>query len=341
MQLHLTIPGLLWPGEVLHNTTYDLELPAFSWLLGRGQLSWQPPRSLESSLCHAFGIEQTDSPVAALRLLGEAGNPDPGTDIWLCADPVHLRVEKGRMGLSFAAPKATAEEMQQIVAALAPFLAELGDYHAGIAGRAYLRLKEMPKLITLPPSAASGEGTLLPEGEEAPFWRRLGNEMQMLLHALPLNEQRELAGRPALNSLWFWGAGTLPTRRNCRYDLILGNDPLLAGLASWAEKPRQAPPANLDDLLKMSTTSAFLLLDKLQAPLRQFDAFTWRDALSEIDRDWLQPVRPAMLSGRLKSLRLTALGDKAGFDLTLTRRDLLRFWQRPIPLHKLSNMQTT
>ncbi|MFI4981709.1 MAG: hypothetical protein ACHQIO_15295, partial [Nevskiales bacterium] len=167
MQLHLTIPGLLWPSKALHNTTYDLDMPALSWLLGRGRLSWQAPRPLETNLCQSFSIEG-EPPVAALRLLGEGDQLDPGEDVWLCADPVHLRVERGRMSLPGAESTVGTEEMQQIVAALSPYLAEFGEYRSGMDGHGYLRLKQMPHLITVPPSAASDEGSLLPQGEEGP-----------------------------------------------------------------------------------------------------------------------------------------------------------------------------
>ncbi len=40
--------------------------------------------------------------------------------------------------------------------------------------------------------------------------RRLQNEMQMLLHAHPVNEARAEQGRPPINSFWISGSGALP-----------------------------------------------------------------------------------------------------------------------------------
>lgn len=350
MQLHLILPGLLWPSQVLRDTASDLELPALSWLLGRGRLSWQPPRAPEAALCHAFGIAADAAgglPYAALRLLGEAPPGDAAVDdIWMCADPVHLAIEKRRVTLAEEAPTASAAEMDAIVAALAPLLAELDEgcreFRAGRAGRGYLRLARPPAIATTPPSAAAGIDAMLPQGADARRWRQIANEAQMLLHALPLNAQRASRGQPPLNSLWLWGAGALPAapQPGVGYTAAHGDDPILAGLARWAGTPLQptATPAEL--LARRDAARPLVLLDTLRAPARQYDALRWRDALQDVERTWLQPLRRAIGSGRLQRLRITALGDAASLDLELTQRDRLRFWRRPQRLHELPAPET-
>ena len=82
-----------------------------------------------------------------------------------------------------------------------------------------------------------------------------------------------------------------------------------------------------------------LLLDSLQSSVRQLDALAWRAALADIERDWLQPLRQHLRAGRIDSLRLTALGDEACLDLSLTRSDALKFWRRPQALHELDYRQ--
>lgn len=336
MQLHLVLPGLLWPGKALRDTAFDLDLPALAWLLGRGRQVWHLPQPLENWLCQAFGIEHREPPLAALRLLGEG--KDPGEELWLCADPARLHIEQRRLSLAVGNTDISAAEMQQMVKALAPHLTEVGEFHAGAPGHGYLKLRKHPRLVTLPPSAAAGNSNPLPSGEDAALWRRLGNEAQMLLHTLPLNAQRESEGRPVLNSLWFWGAGRLSppvSEAVSIYQLILGDHPLLRGLAAWSGIAHSPAPATPDGL----SHTTLLLLDQLQTSARQLDAMAWRAALAEIERDWLQPLRRALRAGRIDSLRLTALGDEACLDLTLTRADPLKFWRRPKPLHELDYAQ--
>ena len=345
MQLHLVLPGLLWPGKALRDTASDLDLPALAWLLGRGRHHWQGPEPLENWLCHAFGIERPHAPAAALRMLGEGR--EPGAAHWLCADPAGLRIEQGRLSLDIGHAHSTgisANEMGQLAAALAPQLAEVGEFHAGAPGHGYLKLHRQAEIATLPPSAAAGSSSPLPSGKDAALWRRLGNEAQMLLHTLPLNAQRETEGRSPLNTLWFWGAGQLPPRpaaAACAYQAACGQHPLLNGLAAWSGIARHANPS-LPDLLARhpgQELPSLLLLDTLHSAARQLDALAWRAALADIERDWLQPLRQHLRAGHIKNLRLTALGDEARLDVRLTRADPLKFWRRPQALHALSYAQ--
>ena len=337
MSFHLILPGLLWPQKALRDTAHDLPLPNLSWLLGRGKLQWQEPVPLETCLCRLLGCgpDPLQPPAAALRLLGEDGNP--GKDIWICADPVHVRIAQGRASLSGGTLAISPDEMLLLVDALAPQLAEVGEFQAGTAGHAYLRLRKLPHLLAPPPSAAAARGRLLPSGQDAAHWLRLGNEVQMLLHALPLNARRESAGRPVLNSLWFWGAGCIPDAAPTavNYSCLVGDEPVLKGLAAWAGITHHPAVPDATALPRSSGTT-LLLLDGLRQPAQTLDAGAWRTALLDIERRWLKPLRDSLRSARLDSLRLTALGDEATLDIALSRTDAMKFWRRPASLHRLA-----
>lgn len=336
MPFHLILPGLLWPQKALRDTAHDLPLPNLSWLLGRGRLRWEQSLPLENWLCRELGCSPDQPPpAAALRLLGEGGNP--GRDIWLCVDPVHVRIEQGRAHLLGGDLEITDEEMQLLAEALAPLFAEVGEFQAGALGHGYLRLRQLPRLLTAPPSAAAGRGNLLPSGEDAARWLRLGNEAQMLMHALPLNARREAAGRPTLNSLWFWGAGSLPTATETSsgaYHSLMGNQPVLKGLAVWAGIAQQ-PAAPDSPTLPRASKATLLVLDELLQASQTLDAGVWRAALVDVESGWLKTLVGALRSGHLDRLRVTALGDEANLDVTLTRADAMKFWRRPSPLHQL------
>jgi len=335
MPFHLILPGLLWPQKALRDTVHDLPLPNLSWLLGRGTLRWQDPLPVEHWLCRelACASHPQHVPAAALRLLGEGGTPDG--DLWLCADPVHLRIDQGRAHLFGGSLDITRDEMQQLGDALRPHFADVGDYHVGTSGHGYLRLRKAPRLVTTPPSAAAGRGNLLPSGEDASQWLRLVNEAQMLLHALPLNARREDEGRPRLNSVWLWGAGSLPPPLVAagEYEQLLGNHPMLKGLAAWAGIAHHPAP---DAPALPAPRGTLLMLDDLQQASQTLDAGNWRAALLAIDTGWLNTLGKSLRSGRLGSLRLTALGDEAALDITLKRSDALKFWRRPRPIHQLA-----
>jgi hypothetical protein len=338
MQLSLVLAGLLWPQKALHDTTYDLDLPALAWLLGRGRLDWRPPLPLESYLCDAFGISASgtaDAPCAALRMLGEGIAPD--TACWLCADPAHLRFEQTTLVLGETGALTTdPAEIAELTALLAPPLAEVGTLRFMPSGFAYLELKAPAQIMTTPPSAAIGRraDTIDLRGAEAMRWRRLANEVQMLLHDHLLNRRRSEAGQPAINSLWFWGAGAMPLQRPCPWEAAWGNGPLLAGLAAWGEID-WAPAAQQFADLPRDHDNVLATIDALLKPTQEFDAYQWRTALLQLEQDWLAPALRALRDGHLQRLTLIALGDEARFELTVTPNDRFRFWRKPMPLAKL------
>ncbi len=56
---------------------------------------------------------------------------------------------------------------------------------------------------------AAGCSRNLPSGADAGTWKRWQNEIEMLLHAHPVNIAREAEGLLPANGVWFWGGGRL------------------------------------------------------------------------------------------------------------------------------------
>jgi hypothetical protein len=57
---------------------------------------------------------------------------------------------------------------------------------------------------------------------------------QILLHQHPVNQARGERGLPPVNSLWFWGGGTLPAHVRTSLATVIGDDVLLGALAGRA-----------------------------------------------------------------------------------------------------------
>jgi hypothetical protein len=325
MQVHLALPGLLWPAKVLPDVVFDLELPVLSWLLGRGRLRHSSPLAFEGWLSRRLGHDTTEPPAAALRLLGEDANP--GSADWICADPAHLAFEHGHPTLADPARlELQPDEIAAIAVALAPTFAAVGRFSLRPSGHGYIELAAPADIVVPPPSATIGRGAaaLLPRGRDAARWLRLANEAQITLHSLDLNRRREDAGLPTVNTLCFWGAGRLPAAVTSRYEKVGGGGTLARGLArhagvSWNPASDALPTAG----------NTLLIEERLQAPAQQLDAQAWRDAMVTLDRERLVPLAAALRGGRLKKLVITGLGDETTLDLELTRGDALRFWRRP------------
>ncbi len=100
--------------------------------------------------------------------------------------------------------------------------------------RWYLRLSPDAKLPDFaPPDVAIGDDLFehLPAGESGRRWRALLTEAQVLLHQHPWNEGRVASGKPAINSLWFWGGGVLPHAVTSPHRQVRSRESLLRALA--------------------------------------------------------------------------------------------------------------
>ena len=120
---------------------------------------------------------------------------------WLRADSVNLSLQRDQLLL--ASVQAGSEEAAALCASLnAHFAGQDIEFFAPHPRRWYMRLDALPRIITTPLSEVVGGDVrrALPTGEDAARWHRLFNEIQMLLHAHPLNEAREARGELPINS---------------------------------------------------------------------------------------------------------------------------------------------
>lgn len=145
----------------------------------------------------------------AARAAGVAGQPCAFAlpCHWQVAADHALLLPPQALGLDTA-------ERALLADSLAPYLAEDGIalQPAPDDGPAWLAIGQaFAGARTVSPSRAMGR-RLTPAqlASGAPVLRRLAAELQMLLHAHPLNEARAARGALPVNALWFWGAGTLP-----------------------------------------------------------------------------------------------------------------------------------
>ena len=118
--------------------------------------------------------------------------------------------------------------------------------------------------------------------------RRLQNEVQMLLHAHPLNEEREARGALAVNSFWLDGCGPVP------------------GLAVLGRLDH----VRLDECLR--------------EPALRGDVVAWCQAFDALDQEVIGPVRAAALQG--EDVQLSLCGERGIW--TLAKPGGAAPWQR-------------
>jgi hypothetical protein len=340
-QSTLVLPGLLWPGIPARHPAAGLALPAFAWLLGRGRRRLRPFAPLNEQLAHLFGLEGENLPFAALRRRGEAAGGEENTAeqqdanaCWLCVDPVYLSFAHRQLLLGeFDPGEIGDDETRALIASLnANFGGTLGRFSACSPTRWYLRLHRPAAVRFFALHEVSGQPiqNFLPEGNESRYWRRALNEIQIALHAHPVNREREATGQRPINSVWPWGVGALAAPSRSPHPLVMANDPLTRGLA-LAAQARIAPP-------KASAVlpgDALVVLDTLLQPARALEVDTWQMALQALETEWFAPIRNAFVARRLSHLKLVAPGEQATLVLDVERRARWRFWRQALTLDKL------
>ena len=269
----------------------------------------------DAMLRECFEFIGTAVPFAALtRSLDSA---DAAGTLWLRADPawvvadaVTLRLLAcGNMDLSPA-------DSEQLARALKPLFGDAGFLlEATTPSRWYLRCPAGATLPAFsPPDDALGDdvGRHLPEGDTGRRWQHLMNEAQVILHNHPINAERIRRGASPVNSLWFWGAGTLPEWVRTKASVVVSDDPIVHALARQAKIPVVGALAGA---LDADTADAHVLMDadaSLDRPL---------------DRT-CQSIQDALDRRVLRELRLSFAG---GERFAYRRSHRWRFWRKVRP----------
>ncbi|MCB1886547.1 MAG: hypothetical protein KDH20_02965 [Rhodocyclaceae bacterium] len=336
MRLQFFLPGLLWPGLQTQAPCEGLAVPALERLLGLASPALTAGGNAEAALTRLFGLEPDTSP-ATLRSLGQGVAPAAASR--LCADPVGLRFTRDHLLLvDGESLEITDDEAGQLIAGLNDTFPDIGRFTAGDACRWYLDLPAEPnaRFTALADVIGRPVAMYMPEGEDARHWHRLINETQVWLHAHPVNQAREAAGRQTINSLWPWGHGAPLAEATPPASRIIGDAPLLDGLLAAAGRERA--PADAAEALAAGH-DLLVCDDRAGRATRQLDLPGWQQALADLDTTWFAPALAALRTGRLASIELLAPGDRATLALRLARPRLWPFWKRPRPLIDLIQQQ--
>ena len=330
MHCELIVPGIFAEAS-------GARAPALELLLARGRTSSAESSSVEAWLQEHFGLE--DEPMAAGALTLAASGGEPGRHFWARTDPVHLRLMRDRLiVVPSAAFSLSLEEARALAGALNRHFAGRLAIEVVEPGRWCARLEETLAFHADPPLAAAGRDVdlaLRGGGEAARRWGALLNEAQMLLHAHPVNQEREARGEPVVNSLWLWGAAAAPEVPAARWQSVLADDPVALGLARLAGARPRRLPENAQAFLEESPQDGrhLLLLDALRAPLALGQSAQYRECIDTLEKNWFEPLLAALRRGRVGMVTLH-VPDSLGASFETIRGDLRRFWRRPRALEK-------
>ncbi len=224
----------------------------------------------------------------------------------LCADPVHLEVGLNDITLTDQITDLTDDEAMQCLEALNQHFKQDGlEFIYGSSSQWYLSLgsKEDIKTTPLTEVLRKNIAYFLPVSTNQ-NWSAIQNEIQMLLHSLPLNQKRESAGLPSLNSLWFYGGGDIEANKNITLDnncaAVYGNNEGKGKLLSIAANCDFHPlPANTSSLIGTDTGKQILILDQLMQAAIYDDIEAYQKQLNNLDA-YIEPLIKAWQSGKIE-----------------------------------------
>ncbi len=288
-----------------------------------------PERNWRAWCARWFGLARhAQLPPASIAAVGRSV---PGESVW-CATPLHLVAGVGRLHLQRRGRLQLASEpLAQLAAdfnsefggggfALAPL--DSGECLLGAPGGLSARTVDPARV----PQMAFIEA--LPSGADAAWLRRLGAEIELWLHAHPLNAARARRGEPQLSQLWIWGGGQAglcgaeePGAR--AHTTVFGADAYLTGLVRLAGG-QSAPLEQWSPAGATSRAGAALLTLEIAEPLRRAPGGSLTEAVAALDRQWVVPALAALADGAFE--RMTVLANDRLWQLG--RRDQLRRWRR-------------
>lgn len=248
----------------------SLQLPQLARLLARlapaGTLEGQPSdlsMPHERALAQALGLPDQDGhlPLAAWEVAsGQAAGVPPSAAAgaaWAWFTPCHWTVGRDHIRMDDPAALALSdEESRQALAAMAPYFEQDGVQVTWVSPLRWLARGEMLRALpcaSLDRVASRAVDDWMPRSAQARTLRRLQQEMQMLLYTHALNDARERAGRPTINSFWVSGAGALPAhfpfdaamapRLETRLGDAVARGDAQAWQAAWQAIDREVLPA--------------------------------------------------------------------------------------------------
>ena len=263
------------------------------------------------------------APLAPVLLLGQTSQVVHPSEVIACLQPVHLHATRDHLILMGQNQiDLTQTESTELLKAALPFIEE--DFQSSILlqGQHYWFVRAGPftSLESYSIDQAHGRNIdwWMPRdtNEEgiAKRWRKLQNEIQMLWHIDPVNEEREQRGMPSINSLWISGIGKLSDVQTPQLvqqsQHLYGSHPLLAGLAK---------------LFNLPHSKAFNIQEAA-------GSFAWLD---QAETFW--PVlRTAILNNELDELCIIDFPKGKTRERVFTAKDLSRkswkFWKNAEPL---------
>ncbi|GAA0427176.1 hypothetical protein GCM10009133_39700 [Cocleimonas flava] len=350
-EIHLSIPALFEPLELWKKgLKFEVTSDYLSLLLTSLEfVDVQKVQGLSACFFSNLGWKDKEIPAAYFRA---SIHPDHALHSSLiqdkrnimCADPVHFEVGMKDVTLTQTICDLTEADAKEILALLNQYFRADGlQFFYGSNQHWYVLFPSSEVIETTPLEDVLNKNIIasLPFSEQR-NWQQIQNEIQMILHSSEVNKRREMAGLIPLNSLWFWGGGK-PKKIKTEYEKVFSSDEdhksEIQGkmLAQAVDCKWYKLPSNGNALLTQIRNRVgkyFVLLDRLQQPVREENLDAYQTVLTQIDEGYIKPLMQAWKSNQIDLVLDAADGSR----IRPIKPSVLKFWKKPRSLSDVAVM---
>lgn len=309
---------------------------ALEVLLARAEQTRLEKTSFHECIVQQFDVNaKTPECIAAVCRYADSGKRD--NKIWMCFSPVFLHADKDRLLLQGQSMLAvTEQEAARLIGELNSLYKEDGWlFESHHPERWYASIDSLPDALFSHYLEVLGRSieSFLPQGQERIEWHRVVNEIQMLLHASEVNQQRLEKSCYPINSVWCWGGGQLPDTVRSDWNAVYTDDIFCKGLVQLAGGVAKALPEHVDELFDAvqqcepgKEMHQLVVMQQTEEDILSLDFTRYLQKLASLEDKWFKPLLRQLGNGRCKSLTLLA-GN--GIKYYLEKKHLRRFWKRP------------
>jgi hypothetical protein len=323
-RLDLIIPGLFdLPVDTLDPGFLEQKLPALNSFLRFARPGANDLFELEAMLSDCMGWKNNPLPFAQAFVDQQSGERHQ----YILFRPVHLKADMhNAIVLPLQDDQTNRDDINILINDLENYFNVDCDISAVAGGYWLMRLKQCDPPHHYPHYLSVNGRKADPYTEQSKQrlpWYRLINEMQMYLHVHEINQNRFQAGLRTINSLWFWGAGSLPQQSPLRTGLRwVCDDELLKQFARVSGIETEA----CADLERSQFNQDSVICDlSLLEALKTDNEVNLQVLLERIEAQLFSPLLRAVRNQQC-SLKLRA-GSR--IDYQMKPRSRFKWWTKP------------
>lgn len=302
-QLDLVIPGLCGPLPDIDRLD-SKSINALVSCLAKADQQATTQKNFHDVLAGLFSLDESKAfPAAALSLLASDQYTEHG--FWFHVDPVYLQADmdhailRDTHGLDL-----TQQESESFIKELNDHFKEDGiRFLMADKDSWFLNISDHEKVSTTPLNEVISRNvySFMPKGEDALFWKKFMNEVQMLMFQSQVNEQREQNNKLPVNGVWLWGEGELPNKAEIQSMEIYSQHSLVKGLANLNDFNCHSMPDVKTFIEQVSNQeNNLLVLDDLFNVTCYGDVMEWQSSFNELYTNWLEPILAWAMKNKIK-----------------------------------------